>query len=187
MSNIVRQEIGEEILLFNRSKAEVVLLNPTASKVYRLMGPGYPLEAVSEELARSEPEWKNVASALTEEVASQLSEHQLADYSVPKSSSRREILKTAGILLPSLLALRVPLPAMAGSAPCPGSTPCTVGGQAGVCFPAGTPGPTICTCLGLSGSVVGVTVVLPCSSLGPPIGASLSCVNNTTQEACFRL
>lgn len=147
------------------------------AKVYSLMQANPSLAEVGEQLEQV-PRYRMVANDLAEEAARIFCEEKILSAHPTKSfSNRRDLLKTAGVLLPAMISLGMPQPSLASS--CTAAV-CTIpGATTAFCFPAGTPFSTVCACLNRSGTSVNVLIGTPVGACSPS-GASPNSIDCTS-------
>lgn len=175
-SGLTTTKVGDEVLVYVSATAKCHTLNDTAGQVFLACENVSSLNELQQSLSLSDDDGLNEALILE-------SLKQLADMGLVECSSedaaldleskllaRRDLLKVAGVALPAMLTLAMPSPAVAES-----FDPCTVGGQAGFCFPPVSQTSTACS---IFGSVAGSEEFL--------VGAAGNCAVPGAGTSTFR-
>lgn len=128
---LVLQEMGEEILVYDRERSTSHCLNPIAARVWRYCDGQHTIQEIAEKLGEDRPDLTLEAIEMADLVGQILDElesrHLLLGYQSPDRSaariSRRKALKNTvlvggfalGALSPSIRSIVAPTPAMASS------------------------------------------------------------------------
>lgn len=120
----VTQELGDELVVYNRATDTAHLLNPQAAAVFRAAADGCSLEDAIDLMGAGTPAQKEAAARLA---ISELSEAGVVVSRLPRTS-RRSLLRTIGAAaaMPMVISVLAPTTASAASN-LPLQAPCTFG------------------------------------------------------------
>lgn len=130
----VTQELGNELVVYNRATETAHLLNPQASAVFRAAADGCSLEQAIELMGAGTPAQKEAAARLA---IAELSQAGVVVSPLPEMS-RRSLLRTIGTAaaMPMVISIVAPTPASAASN-LPLQSLCTIGDTCaldGICY-----------------------------------------------------
>lgn len=122
--DLIVQELGDELVVFNRRTNTAHLLNPQAARAYRAAGDGCSLSEVARRIGPGGPEERTAVARLA---IAELASAGIVESTVV-TGTRRSLLRTLGasVALPMVVSILAPTPAAALSGLLLGDT-CTDG------------------------------------------------------------